>query len=61
MGLSRDLLPALLSGLKLNGPDAVEVCRELVQESRSLAVKRTELTKKLERLRMASIELLTMT
>jgi hypothetical protein len=61
MGLTKDLLTALLKGLKLNGPNAMEVCKELMQENRTTAAKRAELTKKLERLRSASFELLALT
>jgi hypothetical protein len=60
LGLSRGLMSALLTRLSLNGPDAVKICTEFVQESRTTAAKRAELSMKLERLKLASAELLGM-
>ncbi|KAJ7249503.1 P-loop containing nucleoside triphosphate hydrolase protein [Mycena haematopus] len=56
-GVGRELLPALYRGLGLNGPDGVRICREFAQESPSVAGKREELLKRLERLESASREL----
>ncbi|KAJ7512921.1 P-loop containing nucleoside triphosphate hydrolase protein [Mycena galericulata] len=56
-GMGRDLLPILYSGLGINGPDCLRICREFAQESPSVAGKREELLKRLERLESASREL----
>ncbi|KAJ6556994.1 P-loop containing nucleoside triphosphate hydrolase protein [Mycena vulgaris] len=56
-GLGRDMLLTLYTGLGINGPDGVRICRELAQESPSVAGKREELLKRLERLETASHEL----
>ncbi|KAK7017181.1 P-loop containing nucleoside triphosphate hydrolase protein [Favolaschia claudopus] len=58
-GLGRELLPTLYSGLGINGPEALRICSELAQESPSVAGKREELLKRLERLETASRELVT--
>ncbi|KAJ6458250.1 P-loop containing nucleoside triphosphate hydrolase protein [Mycena sanguinolenta] len=58
-GVGRELLPTLYRGLGINGPDGVRICRELAQESPSVAGKREELLKRLERLETASRELVT--
>ncbi|KAJ7769899.1 P-loop containing nucleoside triphosphate hydrolase protein [Mycena metata] len=57
-GVGRGLLPMLYSGLGINGPDGLRICRELAQENPSIAGKREELMKKLERLETASHELM---
>ncbi|KAJ7036791.1 P-loop containing nucleoside triphosphate hydrolase protein [Mycena alexandri] len=57
-GVGRELLPMLYSGLGINGPDGLRICRELAQESPNIAGKREELVKKLERLETASRELM---
>ncbi|KAJ7107917.1 P-loop containing nucleoside triphosphate hydrolase protein [Mycena epipterygia] len=56
-GVGRDMLPTLYSGLGINGPDGIRICRELAQESPSVAGKREEFLKRLERLETASREL----
>ncbi|KAF8143506.1 P-loop containing nucleoside triphosphate hydrolase protein, partial [Mycena galopus ATCC 62051] len=56
-GVGRDLLPTLYRGLGVNGPEGLRICRELAQESPSVAGKREELLKRLERLETASREL----
>ncbi|KAF8216900.1 hypothetical protein K438DRAFT_2007645 [Mycena galopus ATCC 62051] len=56
-GVGRDLLPALYRGLGVNGSDGTRICREFAQESPSVAGKREELVKRLERLESASREL----
>ncbi|KAJ6458278.1 hypothetical protein C8R45DRAFT_560173 [Mycena sanguinolenta] len=58
-GVGRELLPTLYRGLGINGPDGVRISRELAQESLSVAGKREELLKRLERLETASSELVT--
>ncbi|KAJ7831451.1 P-loop containing nucleoside triphosphate hydrolase protein [Mycena olivaceomarginata] len=58
-GAGRDLLPTLYRGLGINGPEGLRICRELAQESPSIAGKREELLKRLERLKTASRELVT--
>ncbi|KAJ7119698.1 P-loop containing nucleoside triphosphate hydrolase protein [Mycena epipterygia] len=56
-GVGRDILPTLYSGLGINGPEGLRICREFAQESPSVAGKREELLKRLERLESASREL----
>ncbi|KAJ6578487.1 P-loop containing nucleoside triphosphate hydrolase protein [Mycena capillaripes] len=56
-GVGRDLLPTLYRGLGVNGPEGLRICRELAQESPSVAGKREELLKRAERLETASREL----
>ncbi|KAJ7841621.1 P-loop containing nucleoside triphosphate hydrolase protein [Mycena olivaceomarginata] len=58
-GVARDLLPTLYRGLGINGPEGLRICRELAQESPSIAGKREELLKRMERLETASRELVT--
>ena len=57
-GAERDVLQALITGLGINGPNAQRICRELAQENPSVASRREELTKKLERMQVASRQLL---
>ncbi|KAJ7128249.1 P-loop containing nucleoside triphosphate hydrolase protein [Mycena filopes] len=57
-GVGRELLPTLYSGLGINGPEGLRICRELAQESPSVAGKREEFVKRLERLETASRELM---
>ncbi|KAF8216858.1 P-loop containing nucleoside triphosphate hydrolase protein [Mycena galopus ATCC 62051] len=56
-GVGRDLLPALYRGLGVNGPDGTRICCEFAQENPSVAGKREESVKRLERLESASREL----
>lgn len=56
-GLHKGIEQALLDGLSLTGPDAHERCKQMVQEPSTVASKRTELQKKLDRLHAASSEL----
>ncbi|KAJ7288890.1 P-loop containing nucleoside triphosphate hydrolase protein [Mycena rebaudengoi] len=56
-GLGRDMLVTLYSRLGINGPDGMRICQELAQENPSIAGKREELLKKLERMETASREL----
>ncbi|KAJ7866123.1 P-loop containing nucleoside triphosphate hydrolase protein [Mycena leptocephala] len=58
-GVGRELLPTLYRGLGINGPEGLRICRELAQESPSVAGKREELLKRLERLETASRDLAT--
>lgn len=57
-GVERDALALLRNGLGLNSIDAHQICKEFAQESPSIASKREELAKKLERLEEASKQLL---
>jgi hypothetical protein len=57
-GVNRELLATLYAGLGINGPEGLRICRELAQESPSVAGKREEMLKRLERLETASRELL---
>lgn len=57
-GVERNVLKELYSKLGVNGEDGSRICRELAQESPQVADKRAELVKKLERLEVASAELL---
>ncbi|KAJ7648288.1 P-loop containing nucleoside triphosphate hydrolase protein [Mycena polygramma] len=57
-GLGRNLLATLYSGLGINGPEGLRICRELAQESPSVAGRREEFLKRLERLESASRELM---
>lgn len=57
-GVERDVLPLLRNGLGLNSIDAHHICKEFAQESPSVASKREELAKKLQRLEEASQQLL---
>lgn len=56
-GLHKGIEQALLDGLSLTGPDAHTRCQLMVQEHSNVSSKRTELQKKLDRLRAASTEL----
>ncbi|KAF9258362.1 hypothetical protein L218DRAFT_735587 [Marasmius fiardii PR-910] len=56
-GLERDLLPILFAGLGIHGQDGPEICREFAEENPSVADTREALSKKLERLQVASLEL----
>lgn len=57
-GVERDALPLLRNGLGLNSVDAHRICKEFAQESFSVASKREELARKLQRLEEASLQLL---
>ncbi|KAJ7617206.1 P-loop containing nucleoside triphosphate hydrolase protein [Roridomyces roridus] len=57
-GIGEDILTVLYGGLGLNDADAVRICKEFAQESPSVAGKREELSKRLERLETASRELM---
>ncbi|KIM36795.1 hypothetical protein M413DRAFT_448928 [Hebeloma cylindrosporum] len=57
-GLERGILQALYTGLGVNGPDGHRICKELAQESPQVSDRRLDLGKKLERLEIASEELL---
>ncbi|KAJ7900734.1 P-loop containing nucleoside triphosphate hydrolase protein [Mycena olivaceomarginata] len=56
-GVGQGLLATLYNGLGINGPDGQRICRELAEESPSVAGKRVELLKRLERLETAGREL----
>ncbi|KAJ2930159.1 hypothetical protein H1R20_g6940, partial [Candolleomyces eurysporus] len=57
-GIERDVLKTLYTRLGINGPDGQRIAKELAQESAQVADKRQDLSKKLERLQIASMELL---
>lgn len=57
-GVQRDVLKVLNSGLGIHGPDGHRICKEMVMESPHVADRRQELLKKLERLSVASSQLL---
>ncbi|RXW23709.1 hypothetical protein EST38_g2143 [Candolleomyces aberdarensis] len=57
-GIERDVLKILYMRLGINGPDGQRIAKELAQESAQVADKRQDLSKKLERLQIASMELL---
>ncbi|KAF6746773.1 P-loop containing nucleoside triphosphate hydrolase protein [Ephemerocybe angulata] len=57
-GIERDVLKIIYGRLGINGPDGQRIAEELAQESAQVADKREDLVKKLERLRVASSELL---
>ena len=60
-GVERNVLKELYSKLGVNGEDGTRICRELAQESPQVADKRADLRKKLERLEIASSQLLNLT
>ena len=57
-GSGHDLLKKLTTGLRIYGPDGEEVCREMAQEDIETAQRRSELLKRLERLKIARQELM---
>ncbi|KAG6810923.1 hypothetical protein H0H92_009758 [Tricholoma furcatifolium] len=57
-GAERDVLAALNTGLGVNGEHGDRICRELSQENASVAGRRDELMKKLERMQAAAHQLL---
>ncbi|KAJ2918308.1 hypothetical protein MD484_g2118, partial [Candolleomyces efflorescens] len=57
-GIERDVLKVLYTKLAINGADGRRIANELAQESAQVANKRQDLSKKLERLQIASAELL---
>lgn len=56
-GVGQGLLATLYNGLGINGPDGQRICHELAEESPSVAGKRAEFLKRLERLETAGREL----
>ncbi|KAJ2922810.1 hypothetical protein H1R20_g14302, partial [Candolleomyces eurysporus] len=57
-GIERDILKILYGRLGINGPDGHRIAKELAMESPQIADKRQDLMNKLERLRIATQELL---
>ena len=57
-GAEQNILSTLYSNLGINGQDGIRICKELAQESPQIADRRTDLLKRLERLQIASEELL---
>jgi len=58
LGIERDIMSALYTGLKISGPDGSQICKDLVQEPLNISVRREELQKKLDRLNTARTELM---
>ncbi|KAK7036327.1 P-loop containing nucleoside triphosphate hydrolase protein [Favolaschia claudopus] len=56
-GVGKNILPTLMKGLGLNGPEAIRIAKDFARENPATAKKRVELEKKLERLRSASQQL----
>ncbi|KAG6897505.1 hypothetical protein C0992_000935 [Termitomyces sp. T32_za158] len=57
-GIERNALEKLNIGLGINAKDGDQICRDLAQESIGIALRREELTKKLERMNLAMQQLL---
>ena len=57
-GAEQNILSTLYSNLGINGQDGIRICKELAQESPQIADRRADLLKRLERLQLASDELL---
>ncbi|KAG5730381.1 Interferon-induced GTP-binding protein Mx [Termitomyces sp. T112] len=57
-GVERNVLETLSKGLGINGDNGDRICKELAQENATIAVRREELAKKLERMHMAGQQLL---
>ncbi|KAF8181829.1 P-loop containing nucleoside triphosphate hydrolase protein [Pholiota molesta] len=57
-GAAKDVLQILYHNLGINGDDGARICKELSEESPQVAGRREDLRKKLERLEIASGELL---
>ncbi|KAG5649860.1 hypothetical protein H0H81_001744 [Sphagnurus paluster] len=57
-GAEKDILRVLYADLGINGPDGHRICVELAQESLQVADRRLDLQKRLERLEIATGELL---
>ena len=57
-GVERNILETLNTGLKINGNDGDRICQEFAHENATIAARREELTKKLDRMHLAAQELL---
>ncbi|KAG6810925.1 hypothetical protein H0H92_009760 [Tricholoma furcatifolium] len=57
-GAERDVLGALNTGLGIHGEHGDRICKEFAQENASIAGRREELTKKLDRMQAAAAQLL---
>lgn len=57
-GLEGGVLQTLNKSLGINGPDTQHICKELAQENPSIARRREELGKRLERMLAASSQLM---
>ena len=57
-GAEQNILSTLYSNLGINGQVGARICKELAQESPQIADRRADLLKRLERLQLASDELL---
>jgi hypothetical protein len=57
LGLEKDMDKALQEGLQITGPDGYTRCQNMLQESSSVASRRQDVQKKMERLQAARQEL----
>ena len=57
LGMNKNLQKVLYDGLHIEGEEAYERCRELLNEPPELSQRRDELTNRQERLRRARAEL----
>lgn len=57
-GIEREVLQILNIGLGISGADGHHICKDLAQENPTIAGRREELKKKLDRMHSASQELL---
>jgi len=60
LGLNKGLEKALRDGLEITGPNAREACEALIEEASTISLRREELQKRLDRLKLASQELRTL-
>lgn len=58
LGTERDIEDALYRGLKISGPDGMQICKDFLQEPPNISARREELQKKLDRLNTARMELM---
>jgi hypothetical protein len=57
LGLEKNIAKALEEGLQITGPDGYARCQKMLQELSSIASRRQDVQKKLERLQAARQEL----
>ncbi|KAG5337798.1 hypothetical protein C0989_008853 [Termitomyces sp. Mn162] len=57
-GVERNVLDTLNTGLGINGNDGDRICKDFAQENATIAARRNELTRKLERMHLAAQQLL---
>lgn len=58
LGVEQEIVSALYTGLKISGPEGLQICKDLVQEPSNISARREELQKKLDRLNTARAELM---